>query len=364
MDDASVRRYLSTILNISKSVTLTDGHVHPYEVMYDQGRYEPNSQTEGVFSTGNVKYVPPRIGSFECNEGIGFSSDASEERAERMMLLALRCLYVHSGPRTCMDQAMIAGIKRLVLLPVAQPGRTAETRLAEMARIFGGDPRFILGYSLPNTLAAEEVEEDVRRNRGIYGIEVLKVHPNLSGHDLSSTAGLDRVNALLDSSKKNNLPVIIHGGPSPRMKCAAYRNNGVLQNLAKIDFGRTDWPVVIAHAGVYGLSFEEVQSAAIPILVKLLNKHEHLFIDTSSLSLSSIEVILKTVDSRRIIFGSDAFYEYSWKSAVRIFSVIEKIFSKYEDMFARIVGQNANNIYPLKDDGNARTYDDQILPIS
>jgi predicted TIM-barrel fold metal-dependent hydrolase len=364
MDETSVNRYLSIMMDMAQSVTLTDCHVHPFEVIYDQGVYEPNPQFEGVYSNGKTNYVPPCPGPFDLDAFTRLPPKASPHLAKRMMLLALRCMYAHTGPRCCMDQASIAGIRRLILLPVAQPGETAEAQLSIMANYFGRDSRFLLGYSLPNTLMPNEVEEDVRRNMEAYGIKVLKLHPNLSGHDLTSQIGIDRVNALMDASKNLSMPVIVHGGPSPVLADAVSAGYGELKHLKNVDFGRTDQAVVIAHAGFYGLHYSDVEGTALHLLKNLMEKYNHLLIDTSSLTTQVLDLIIKNVDYKKILFGSDSYYEPTWKSAIKLYWVLEKFCINPEELFSIIAGQNPEKFLEKRSQNNVATVDKQISSVS
>jgi len=364
MDEASVNRYLSIILCVAQSVTLTDCHVHPFEVIYDQSDYEPNPQVDGLYSNGKINYVPPIPAPFELDAMSQIPPKASPDLAKRMLLLALRCTYAHTGPRYCMDQAIIAGIRRLILLPVARPGRSAEAQLKKIASYFGKDPRFRLGYSLENTLEPNEVEEDVRRNMDSYGIQVLKLHPNLSGHDLTSRIGIDRVNALMDTSKKVNLPVIIHGGPSPVLKDANSGHYGELENLENIDFGRTNQTVVIAHAGFYALNYEEVEGRAMPLIKKMMKKNANIFVDSSSLTTKVLDLLIKNIDYKKILFGSDSFYEPSWKSAIKLYWVLQKNFKNPEEVFSMIAGRNPERVFEKRSHDDVALFHKQISPIS
>ena len=364
MDEASVNRYLSIMRGVARSVALTDCHVDPFEVIYDQSAYEPNPQVEGLYSNCKNPYVPPMPAPFELEPISQIPPKASPDLAKRMMQLALRCTYAHTGPRYCLDQAMFAGIRQLILLPVARPGRTAEEQLAKIASYFGKDSRFSLGYSLPNTLEPNEVEEDVRRNMNAYGIQVLKLHPNLSGHDLTSRIGIDRVNALIDTSKTLNLPVIIHGGPSPVLQDAISRHYGELENLENIDFKRTDQTVVIAHAGFYALNEAEIEGRAMPFISKLMKKFDNMFVDTSSLTTNVLELLIKNIDYRKILFGSDSYYELSWKSAIKLYWVLEKKFNNPEEIFSIIAGRNPERVFGKRSHDDVALFNKPISPIS
>lgn len=350
IDKTSVERYLAIIQEIAGSVRLTDSHVHPYEVMYDDCRYEPNPGIDGVYSTGGASYVPPTVDAISLEPPAGPASDAPRDLVERMMLLTMRRRFTHTGPQCWLDQACLAGITRFVLLPVAQPGRNADDRMAEMAKMFGGQPQFLRGYSLPNTLAPALVEEDIQRAIKNFDIRVLKVHPTLSGHDLTDVEGRGRVDALLRTAQNTRLPVILHGGISPSMRYPpAACQQGELDHLEKLDLGGTQHPVVIAHAGAFGIGAEEFERRVLPQLHSLLSKFDHLFVDTSALSVDVLSVLLDHVEPERIVFGSDALYEPSWKAAVKLLWALEQKFSEPADLFAQIAGENSEKLFVRED---------------
>ncbi|APG26932.1 hypothetical protein A7E78_03230 [Syntrophotalea acetylenivorans] len=346
IDKTSVERYLATIQEIGASVRLTDCHAHPYEVMYDDCRYEPNSEVAGVYSTGKACYVPPMSAAISLEAPASPDPDTPRDLVERMMLLTMRRRFTHTGPQYWLDQARLAGLGRFVLLAVAQPGRTADVRMAEMARMFGDDPHFLWGYSLPNTLAPERVEEDIQQAIKKYEISVLKVHPTLSGHELTAVEGRARVDALLKTAQKVGMPVIVHGGKSPSVRYPPTAcQQGELDHLAKLDLAGSCYPIVIAHAGAFGIGAEEFQRRVLPQLHELLSKYDHLLVDTSALSVDVLSVLVGQVEPERILFGSDALYELSWKAAVKLYWVLEQQFSRPEDLFALIAGENPEKLF-------------------
>ena len=346
IDESSVESYLEIIREIAASVRLTDSHVHPYEILYDDCRYEPNPGMVGVYSTGNATYGRPSIGAISLEAAAEPASGTRRDLIERMMLLAMRSRFTHTGPQCWLDQARLAGMERFVFLPVAQPGRTADARMAEMAKMFGGGSQFIMGYSLPNTLAPEVVEADIQRAVKNYDISVLKVHPTVSGHDLTRIDGRRRVNALLQASHHARLPVILHGGVSPGVTYSPEASQqGELDNLANLDLGGTDSPVVIAHAGAFGIGADEFERRVLPQLHDLLSRFDHLMVDTSALTVDILGVLLDKVAPERILFGSDALYEPSWQAAVKLYWVLERKFSRPAEIFAKIAGENSEKVF-------------------
>ena len=363
LDKVAVDRYLEILRDIGGSVRLTDAHAHPFEVLFDEGRYALNPHHAGVYSTGEVCYLPPASAAIHLEPPAAPPPGGIPDLRERMLLLAMRRLYVHTGPRVWGEETAMAGIGRTVLLPVAPPGRTAEARMAEAAAMFGGDPRFLLGYSLPNTLEPVAVEADVRRAAALYGIEVLKVHPNLSGHDLTAAEGRERLEALLAASGRTALPVIIHGGPSPLAPDRGAAHFADIEHLARLDFGLTDRPVVIAHAGAYSLEAGEAEHRVLPRLLSLLNRFPHLLVDISALPADVLSIILEKVEPERIVFGSDARYEAAWKAAVKLYWLLERKCRRPDELFVRIAGVNAEILFAREEETDALAVADPVLSV-
>lgn len=345
IDVKSAERYLAIIQEIGASVCLTDSHVHPFDVLFDLGKYQVDSSCNGLYADGRGLYTPPQIGPVSLGSPDPPPADAPIDMVKRMMMLSMRHLYAHTGPHCWNAHADMAGIGRFAMLPVSQPGNTSEARMAEMVQMFGDDPRFLLGYCLPNVLLPDQVEADVCRAVENYGIRVLKVHPTLSGHILTETEGRDRLNALLHASRSARLPVVLHGGPSLNMGDLMASVQGELENLAQLELGATDQPVVIAHAGAFGLDAEETRLRILPKLQGLLSRHDHLLVDTSALPAETLGQVLEEVDASRIVFGSDALYEPPWKAAVKLYWILEQKFSRPEQLFAQIAGENPEKLF-------------------
>jgi len=109
--------------------------------------------------------------------------------------------------------------------------------------------------------------------------------------------------------------------------------------LANINWDISSGPVVIAHAGCYGLTEAEMTSA-IPILNRLMDKIPNLLADTSALSLSALQLLLAKVDRNRLIFGSDALYFKVWKAWVLFLQALRLVSPNPDEDLIRIASIN------------------------
>lgn len=365
LDSAAVERYLPRIQALGAEYGFTDIHVHPFEVVFGAGSYAPNGHQPGVWSTAELCYVPPRREAGGPEGGGRPGRDLPAAMQERLALLMLRRLYLHTGPRCFGDHLALGGIGRALLLPVSRPGAHSDGEMALLAAIFGGDPRFLLGYSVPRASAETEIEPLLRRAVKRWGIRAIKVHPCLSDINLGAAAGRTHLEAILAGAGRTGLPVIIHGGAYPTLVGVDAGGFALLQGLARIDFSLTDYPVVIAHAGSFGLAPAEVASRVLPLLDRLLERYPQLLVDVSALSVEVTALVLARIPPQRILFGSDALYELPWKSLVRLFAALEQVAGgRAEELLVRIAGTNSHHLLQQED----RPYDHiaahQVLPVS
>lgn len=346
LSSLEVNRHLAELRAIGATCPLMDVHVHPFEVIGGSIRYAANTEHPGLWSSGDLCYLPPSANAFDPEAPPANPEGPSGELQERMATFFLRRLYVHNGPRCFRDQLSLGGISRALLLPVARPGVMVDAEMDFLATLFDGESQFLLGYSVPDSVRNEEVEVNLRRAFGRWGIQAVKVHPNLSRIDLAAPVGKARLEAILAAAGRCGLPVIIHGGPSPVLSDPAVRQYGRIENLEAVDFHLTPFPVIIAHAGSFGLPPQEVDQEVLPRLRRMLNRFDNLMLDLSALSVSVLVRILRAVEAERLLFGSDALYDLPWKSLVRLFIVLQKTYgSRSEEILVRIAGNNSANLF-------------------
>lgn len=363
LDKAEVERYLTILQAIGREQRLTDLHMHPFEVVFGAGRYSENQQTAGLWSTANLCYLPPCTGAMTLTPQTDATHDLPAAMQERLTMLGLRRLYVHTGPRCFTDQMLLGGISRGLLLPVTRPGTDADKDMTLLARIFADDPRFLLGYSVPVETAEAEIDVTVQRAIRLWGVRAVKVHPCLSNINLCAAAGRSRLEAILAAAGKAGLPVIIHGGSYPDINESCGTCFGLLENIDRIDFSLTRHPVIIAHAAAFGLDEQQVESRVLPRLQRLLQRYDHLAVDVSALSAAVIGLLLSRISFERIVFGSDALYELPWKSLIRLFVALEKASGhQAAERLVQIAATNSDHILK-KETEDVDVAAHQVLPV-
>lgn len=314
---------LSILTELAGSVELFDIHTHPFNVADSIPSYQETSARTGIFSRGDGHYVPPDLETEEFGKDVIGNEDGKNENIhfnqhllKKFYLLKSRKTYNFTGPGVLIDQMALAGIKRALLLPVARPEDKGDTQMLEMERLFGAHRNFTMGYCVPNDCNNEKIVQEVGRVRNRFKVAALKIHPNITGIDPSSRGGLDRIHHILEASKTHQLPVIVHGGYSREFSDGDAVNFGCLDRLVHVAWETTDQPVIIAHAGLFGCSREEILKSGIPRIKNLLVKHDHLLVDLAGLGSWTIQMVVNKLESERILFGSDALYFSILRSAV------------------------------------------------
>lgn len=338
----SVERYIESIMDIKKSYALFDMHVHPFDVMGNGLTYTQNSQHEGIYSSSSAKYTPPTIGQLRISQLPEMAiQQLDPELREKMSILTARRLYTHTGASLFADHMRLSGIDKILLLPVLNTADPDDLQIKMLVRMFGDDDRFALGYSISNSVANNEISATIKTAMHKYQIKAIKIHPNITGLDLSSSSGKERVECILEAAGKAGLTVIIHGGRSPGIKDPLAASYGILRNLSQINWGGTSQTVIIAHAGTYGHDLSQINNEELPLMNRLLSQYSNLFVDVSGLEVEVISTIVKRIDTDRIFFGSDALYNSQWGSLVKLLHVLQKHFSNYEEYFLKITSLNA-----------------------
>jgi predicted TIM-barrel fold metal-dependent hydrolase len=196
-----------------------------------------------------------------------------------------------------------------------------------------------MAASVPNTVRNEDVESFLQEQIKYYGIVAVKIHPNVTGINLGISVGKERVECIIAVTDQLGLPIIIHGGKNDVLK----NNNGRFAEISKFkDINlKSSSPVIIAHGGAYGISASEMVDEVIPTLKKLLSQYENLCIDISGLRESAILSLLSSVETERVLFGSDALYENEIMVAMRLLYALEQSGLKLETSLIQILSENA-----------------------
>jgi predicted TIM-barrel fold metal-dependent hydrolase len=237
----------------------------------------------------------------------------------------------------------LSGIGKVLLLPVLGATITENDQMSAMVEMFGQDQRFALGYCVPNSVSNDQIGEVVDAVARQHDVKALKIHPAVTGINLGTAHGMERIECMLRACRENGLSVVIHGGKSPAASTAENREFGILGNLQHIDWSLSGNPVVIAHAGSYGYDSEDLLQLIMPKLVSIMDKHDNVFTDISGVEIPTLCRLLNVVESERIVFGSDCLYYPQWRTMVCLLHALCKTFSTAEDHFVKITSSN-----PLK----------------
>jgi predicted TIM-barrel fold metal-dependent hydrolase len=206
-------------------------------------------------------------------------------------------------------------------------------------QMFQMDDRFFSGCAFPIGIQHEELDNFFRSAHNKYGIRAIKLHPSLTGIDPQTQEGQDVICASLSVAGKLNLPLIVHGGRTPGIEPVELREYGRISRLALINWSISTAPVILAHAGCYGLTHTE-SIEALFTLDNLLEKHSNLMVDISNLEPPILRLVLEKISSERIVFGSDALYVPIWKAWVRFLQTLQLVSVCPDDDLIRIASLN------------------------
>jgi hypothetical protein len=347
LDVAEIKRYLDLAENVGRTWPAIDAHVHATEVIFHELEYRTVPGENGVRSAAQGPFRPPRLAPLRLTDPSRAASGFDARARNRASRLSFTSAYQHIGRRVLLEHMGLARISVALLLPVAPRDGPVEDQMTTLHGLHGGDERFPLGYSVPNSIPNSEVARDVEAASAAHDVKAVKLHPNLSGIDFQSVQGMERVESILEACGRARLPLIVHGGLSPILDDERASRHSVLQNLQRVDWGRCTEHVVIAHCGVFGFGAEENGAQSIPLLRRILSRHDNVLVDTSGLSFEVLVQMLRSLDQTRIVFGSDALYFSMWQAVVTLLRALETVGSPLEESFAQITSRNARTYLRL-----------------
>ena len=347
-EENRIKRYLQLVKDIKKEYKLIYIHVHPLEIIFNTLKYVPNSQNNNIYSIHNSKYIPPKIGPFKIEQYNKVNRVDNDGIMNKFALMKINKSYSHIGLKVISDHMKLSGIDSVMLLPVAQSNESANDQMDIITKIYGTNGKFVYAYSIPNSIINENILDVVKESVRRFNIKALKLHPNITGINLSSKTGIQRVEAILSVSNEMQLPLIIHGGRSPVIKNKDTSEYSIIKNLIKVDWGISKETVVIAHAGAFGCEVEEYENDVFPILKKMLSHFSNIMVDISGLDINILLKVLKHINADRIIFGSDALYNMQWIYTVMLLYALDELYDSVEEKFIQIVSLNPRK-YVLKE---------------
>jgi len=335
------KRFLKIVKDLKRSYKLYDVHAHFCEIFSHDIKYSPHPNISGLYTVDrSLSYLPPKITDFFVQDEIKTNKIFENFRRPPILRKKLRKIYTHTGPKVFEEHMILCGVDEVLLLPVAPFNGTVEKQMIDMQRMFGNNDKFSFAWSVPNVISNHNIYDSTVRAIQNFNIKAIKLHPNITGIDLTSTTGIERVESILHACEKQKLTLLVHGGKSPLAGEPKTRSFSTINNLEKINWKASSSPVVICHGGFYGCAISEIENDILPKLKKLLSTSDNIVVDVSGLDINAMVLLLKNIDSNRVLFGSDALYEPQWQAIVKLMISIDKITKKHERMFLAIVHKN------------------------
>jgi predicted TIM-barrel fold metal-dependent hydrolase len=317
-----------------------DVHVHPYEVLFDQYNYSRNLVVSGVLSIEGQKYKLPEISELNFSEEIEEIKTSNALYLKKISLMRLKYYYGHIGEKVFVEQMKLGGIDKVLFLPIASVKDDFLERMRWVTKLYRKEQGFWFAGNVPNSVPIGNVNNFVGAMKGEFGISALKCHPVVSGIDLERITGIERLEAILDACDSNSLPLVLHSGVNLSYWGAERGNYASLPKMLTINWNLSKSPVVLAHAGLHRCTPFDVEKVMLPILKKLMSRHENIYVDISGVSFYSMKKLLKEVDHNRILFGSDALYEAPWRNVVMLLYTLKESNMNLENAVMQIASLN------------------------
>jgi predicted TIM-barrel fold metal-dependent hydrolase len=340
ISEKDIKKYLQIVRDLGRENPFYDIHAHPFEIIFDSVAYYPSSSQRGLYSTRDTPFRPPEIADLKSDSGLRPGGAKSGSWKPEYHMISLRRIYSHTGPAVFGHHMALTGIDKVLLLPVEPPDGVLDRRINAMAEIFGEDQRFSFSSSVPNRVKNHEITEFVRDEIRKFKIVAIKLHPNITGIDLGSRSGKERVESILESCEEFGLPLVVHGGRSPVLKNLEAAEYGLIRNFEEIRWGISKRAVIIAHAGGHGCEPIEMEQEVLPVLKRLLSRCSNLLVDISGLEMDSLALVLRHVDVKRILFGSDALYAAPWTALAKLAHAIKSEGTGLEETLIQIGSVN------------------------
>ena len=335
--------YLAVMQTLRQDHPFYDTHVHPYEVLFDRFSYQDEFSRPGVLSLSGKSYSSPSVRKFQFPELGEFNDDPRSQRLQEISVMLLRKVYGNVGEQVFLDQMALSGIDRVLLLPIApesgSPGAFGE-RMRWVKHFYGDEDKFWIAGSIPGAVGGDEMGRYVRALKTDYGIKAIKCHPVVSGIDLSTSARKGWLEMLLAACHESELPLIIHSGRNNPYWGGSRGNFGALENLKDINMSLSGKPVILAHAGFHRCKIGDIEREGLQMLGKMLQAHPNLYVDISGLTFEPLKLVLTSVHSDRILFGSDALYSTQWEAVTMTMHALKELGLALEDNFIKFASTN------------------------
>jgi len=334
------KQYLSMAKSIKGTHHFYDMHVHPFEIVFTKGSYQQNEENPGIYSTGSSAFMPPQISEIILEKQVDKAGTSGMLQRPAIFRMKFSALYAHTGPEVFRTQMNLSTVDRILLLPVAPLEGNVNPQMSDMKKIFAEDKRFYFGWSVSNDIEPEDVYNAACEAMEYYNICSIKQNLTQTGTNISHPEGKKRLESILDTCTKLNLPLILHSGKSPLAADSEASKYGELEVLEQFDWTSHSCPIVFAHSASYGHTASEIKDNIIPRLMKLLTLYDNILIDISGVDIIGMKYILESIPSDRILFGSDSLYEPQWQRVVKLLHTLEESSLNTEDSFFKIMSYN------------------------
>ena len=186
-------------------------------------------------------------------------------------------------------------------------------------------PGRYIGYASINPNHGEEAAEELERCFKTLNMTALKIHPTFHVYPADGP----NYRPVWDFAAQHGCTVLSHsqgGDPNATPK--------LFDSIAR-DYPNV--PIILGHAGNTWTGVEEA--------IEVANRHENIYLDLnfSTFYYGVVEDLVKRVDIKQLIFGSDA----SWNSMSYLLGII--LYAKISDSAKmKILGENAAPLFGLK----------------
>jgi len=336
-----VKKYQENIKEIKMNNRFYDCHVHPFDIILSGLNYKPNLTNPDIYSLDDsAVYESPDFSSISLKNNATDSEITNMAFVKRLIEMKSKKIYKHIGPKVMTDHMDMCSIDESLLLQVPIGDEDINIEMELMVKMFGGNTRFKMSGSLPNYVDNKNIIEYINSMSNKYAIEAFKLHPIITGINLATDFGKERIENVLLACKQNKLPIVIHGGTSFLFKDQPEGAYTEIENIERINWSISENTVVIAHAASYDCEFDSVEKTILPKLIKILEQHNNLMIDISALSYRTLTLVLKKIDITRIIFGSDALYYNQSSAVITLFHLLKENISSPIEKFIKIIAIN------------------------
>jgi predicted TIM-barrel fold metal-dependent hydrolase len=339
--------YLSALRTLRSSCRFYDVHVHPYEILFDRFSYDSDYSNPLLLNLPGKSYTAPSLSQFQFPETAEFNDEPRSQQLRDISVMLLRRVYGSVGEQVFVDQMNLSAVDQVLLLPAAPDSSDAppfDDRMRWVKKLYGNQEKFWIAGCIPPSVSGEEIRQCAANQQQQYGIKALKCHPVVSGIDLGTTKRKEWLEMMLLACRQLKLPLLIHGGRNNPYWGGSRGNFGSIGHLKEINFSLSQHPVILAHAGLHRCSIREIKQEGLPILKKMLESHANLYIDISGIGFEPMKLVLQSVESDRIIFGSDALYVPQWEAVTMTMHALKELGMQWEERFVQLASINPKRI--------------------